>query len=152
MLNKNRNGWILAAAVAVALAGGVAWAAQTQAIELRAGPSCLVAVDVIPGSDGEVVFKDRDRPWDDKEDLKIGFDPTGELSVNNRVVATYDGAHLYRVTALFYESGEGWACDLVVRDLTSGTDVVVDLGRDDGDSGPAECTVTAETILSLTSG
>jgi hypothetical protein len=148
MLYKNRNGWILAAAVAVALAGGVAWAAQSHTIALPAGPSCFVAAEVVPGSEGEVVFKVRDRVWDEKEDLKIGFDPTGELSVNNQVVASYDGS----LTALFCQSGGDWSCDLVVRDLTTGADVVVDLGRDQGHEGPTDCTATAEAVLILTSG
>jgi hypothetical protein len=152
MLNKIRNGRILAAALAVVLAGGIAWAAQTETIELAEGEACLVAAAMIPGSEGEVVFKSRDRAWDEKEDLKIGFDPNGDLSVNNQAVATYDEQHTYRVTAQFYEIEGGWYCDLVVHDLTIGADVVVDLGRDDGEANPTECTATAEIVLSLTSG
>ncbi|MHC4471021.1 MAG: hypothetical protein ACYTDY_04000 [Planctomycetota bacterium] len=151
MRRSVRTGLALTAVPALVLVVGLAWAAQSETIELPESPPFMITAVVVPGEDGgTVVASIKERTWDEKEDLDIDFDPEGELYAYGELVSACNLMHEHTVQAFFYETPEGWRCDVVVRDNAEDLILYSEAGHDCEDYGPDTCTATAEIVAVLT--
>lgn len=129
----------------VALAGGIAWAAQSESITLPCADRIVVDAVLMPGDLGAVCLA----KFADEEELSIDFDEQGFCTIAGGHCSIYEPVHQHSIRIDLRETADGWLANVVVRDDDMGT--VVNVARDIemGVSAPQSAFASGELVMVL---
>ena len=132
----------------IAIAAGLAWAAETQSVSTPAGDSFTVTAVIVPGTAGAEVYGNDAEMEDDTVIFSVGFGDDLQVDVNGTAFGGFDPVVQHTVTVSCRRVGGVWIADTtVVNDQT--TQIVaqqvgyVMLDR------PDEAVATAADVVSL---